>query len=263
MKYNKGFIGIGIIIAIVASLVVGGGAVYFATKTPTSSKNIGENNYQPQENQNGVKNTPTQNSQVINTPKNEETADTITTTATSENIKTPLFIKNVYKKNGRWWADVDYVTKITPLEHMTRRINEGSCVLSGMTKNQMIEYAKNTVKKYVEQDNLLVVNCGYDWQGIWASDGGIPAMFINTNPLIRSFPFAVNFNGHEKQNEVCGGKNLYTPEMIKNDIELQIEGKTINQYSFDTYETKGYFQDSVIIENGEIKKFDGPAGCAN
>ena len=43
MKYNKGFIGI--IIAIVVALVVGGGAVYFATKTPTpASQNVSENN---------------------------------------------------------------------------------------------------------------------------------------------------------------------------------------------------------------------------
>lgn len=258
MKYNKGFALVTLLAIIAGVLVIGGGAVYFATKTPTSPKNIGENNYQQQENQNGVKNTSTQNSQVVNTSKNEETADTITTTSTSENIKTPLFIKNVYKKNGRWWADVDYVTKITPLEHMTRRINKGSCVLPGMTKSQMIEYAKNTVKKYVEQDNLLVVKCGYDWQGIWASDGGIPAMFINTNSLIRSFPFVLNFNGREKQNEVCGGKNLYTPEEIKIDVE-----RKGGEYLFDIYNTKGYFEELVVIENGEINKFDDPAGCAN
>ena len=120
-----------------------------------------------------------------------------------------------------------------------------------MTKSQMIEYAKNTVKKYVEQDNLLVVKCGYDWQGIWASDGGIPAMFINTNSLIRSFSFVLNFNGREKQNEVCGGKNLYTPEEIKIDVE-----RKGGEYLFDIYNTKGYFEELVVIENGEINKFD-------
>ena len=35
MKNNKGFIGIGMIIAIIAALIVGGGAVYYATKTST------------------------------------------------------------------------------------------------------------------------------------------------------------------------------------------------------------------------------------
>lgn len=182
--------------------------------------------------------------------------------AISENISTPLFIKSVYKKDGKWWADVDYVTKVSPLEHMTKKINDGLCVIPKMTKSEMLTYAKNTVKNYVEENNLLVVYCGYDRQGIWASDG-IPSMFINLNPAIRSSPFAVNFNGFEKFNQICKGNSLQTPEMIKNDIEQQIEEKTINQYSFDTYETKGYFQDSVIIENGEIKKFNGDPSCPN
>ncbi|MCR4334442.1 MAG: hypothetical protein NUV47_01795 [Patescibacteria group bacterium] len=51
MKYNKGFIGIGVIVAIIAALAVGGGVVYYATKTPAPSSNTEENNYQPQANQ--------------------------------------------------------------------------------------------------------------------------------------------------------------------------------------------------------------------
>lgn len=50
MKYNKGFVGIGVIIAVIAALVVGGGAVYYATKTKApSTENVGVNNYQPVE----------------------------------------------------------------------------------------------------------------------------------------------------------------------------------------------------------------------
>lgn len=54
MKYknNKGFLGIGMIIGIVAALVVGGGVVYFATKTPTpvlQNLEVEENNYIPVE----------------------------------------------------------------------------------------------------------------------------------------------------------------------------------------------------------------------
>lgn len=272
MKYNKGFIGIGIIIAIVATLVVGGGAVYFATKTPTSPKNIGENNYQPQENQNqnGVLNTPVenntsnisaQNNQVISTPKNEKTADIVTTTTALENIKTPLFIKSVYQKDGKWWADVDYITKVTPLEHMTKEINEGFCVIPGMTKSEMLTYAKNTVKNYVEQDNLLVVNCGYDWQGIWSSDGEVPSMFINSSPLIRSLPFAEKI---EREIKICGVSSISTttPEKIK----MEVDNRRGLDYSFDpyiqTYNTKGHLEELVIIENGQIKRFYGPDGCA-
>lgn len=65
MKYNKGFVGIGMIIAIIAVLVVGGGAVYYATKTPAPSSNTEENNYQPQANQNSTI-PPTTNTQAQN-----------------------------------------------------------------------------------------------------------------------------------------------------------------------------------------------------
>lgn len=51
MKNNKGFVGV--IIAIIAALIIGGGAVYFATRTSTpSSQNTEENNYEPQVDQN-------------------------------------------------------------------------------------------------------------------------------------------------------------------------------------------------------------------
>lgn len=52
MKYNKGFMGVGVIIAIIVALAVGGGVVYYTTKTPAPSSNTEENNYQPQTNQN-------------------------------------------------------------------------------------------------------------------------------------------------------------------------------------------------------------------
>jgi hypothetical protein len=49
MKYNKGFIGIGLIVAIIAVLAVGGGAVYVATKkSPAPApENIEVSNYEP------------------------------------------------------------------------------------------------------------------------------------------------------------------------------------------------------------------------
>jgi hypothetical protein len=49
---SKGFIGIGAIIAIVAALLVGGGAVYFATKiSAPASQNAPENNFQSSKDQ--------------------------------------------------------------------------------------------------------------------------------------------------------------------------------------------------------------------
>lgn len=68
MKYNKGFVGIGIVIAIIIALVVGGGVVYYATKTKVpSTENTGVNNYQPVE-QNYVPPTSYNNNQQTQTP---------------------------------------------------------------------------------------------------------------------------------------------------------------------------------------------------
>ncbi|OIO29275.1 hypothetical protein COX93_01610 [Candidatus Nomurabacteria bacterium CG_4_10_14_0_2_um_filter_30_12] len=52
MKNNKGFIGLGFILVIIAVLVVGGGAYYLGTKNSDVSKNTEEN--LPVENQNNV-----------------------------------------------------------------------------------------------------------------------------------------------------------------------------------------------------------------
>lgn len=53
MKNQKGFIGIGIIVAIMAALIVGGGAVYFVTKPVTPDYQIAQDdNYQSQTKQN-------------------------------------------------------------------------------------------------------------------------------------------------------------------------------------------------------------------
>lgn len=46
MKYNKGFAGIGLVIAVIVALVVGGGVVYYATKTKApSTENIEGTSY--------------------------------------------------------------------------------------------------------------------------------------------------------------------------------------------------------------------------
>ncbi len=60
MKNNKGFIGMGLILAIIAVLIIGGCAYYVGKNSNTTSKNTNVNNSQ-QENQNTVTNTPVQN----------------------------------------------------------------------------------------------------------------------------------------------------------------------------------------------------------
>ncbi len=280
MKYNKGFGVIGIILIIVGILVVVAGVTYFKDGGPKvpPGKNAKE-----EQNQNNkivtnfdecieagnpaMESYPRQcrhederfTEVIENDSKEQRVAEE--SILDLENIETPLFIKSVYKKDGKWWADVDYVTKVTPLEHMTKEISEDFCVIPGMTKSEMLTYAKNTVKNYVKQDNLLVLNCGYDWQGIWSSDGRTPAMFINSNPLIRSLPFADKI---EREIKICGisSISLTTPEKIK----TEVDNRRGLDYSFDpyiqTYNTKGHLEELVIIKNGEIKKFYGPDGCA-
>lgn len=269
MKNNKGIGVIGIILIIVGVLVVGGGAYYVGTNNSETDTKVVVTNFDecieagnpamesyPRQCRHGDKTF----TEVIENDSEEQRVDE-ESILDLKNIETPLFIKSVYQRDGKWWADVDYVTKVTPLEHMMKEINEGFCVIPGMTKNEMLEYAKNTVKNYVEQDNLLVVNCGYDWQGIWSSDGGIPTMFINSNPLIRSIPFADKI---EREIKICGVSSISvtTPEKIKMEVD-NIRGL---DYSFDpyiqTYNTKGHLEELVKIENGQIKKFYGPDGCA-
>lgn len=179
----------------------------------------------------------------------------------SDSAETPLYIKSLYQKNGEWFADVDYVTKITPLAHMKRKIEDGSCAIPNMSKNQMLEYAKSTLSKNIEQNNLLSAHCGYDWQNIRGSDGSYFSYYINVNPRIRTLSFASDFNTVKKYNEACGGNSFHSPESIKNDLDLVSGDKKLFEYSFDIYNTKGYFVDLAIINNGVIKEFAGEVSC--
>jgi hypothetical protein len=85
MKNNKGFIGIGLIIAIIIGALAIGGVAYYAGKSSsTPSQNTQGNNYQPQTDQNNnvpftnnATNTPAQNNSVNNTTT---TTTTVTTT---------------------------------------------------------------------------------------------------------------------------------------------------------------------------------------
>lgn len=76
MKNNKGFIGIGLILAIIIGIAVIGGGAYYLGKSANTLPKVEENNL-PQENQNVVTNTPavnsnipTQNNQVNNSANN-------------------------------------------------------------------------------------------------------------------------------------------------------------------------------------------------
>ncbi len=81
MKYNKGFIGIGMIVAIIAILAVGGGVVYYATKSPAPSSNIKENSYPPV--------TQNQNSTIPPTNINTQTQPVTAKPAASISVLSP------------------------------------------------------------------------------------------------------------------------------------------------------------------------------
>ena len=67
MKNNNGFTGIGIVIAIVAVLVVGGVAYYAGKSSAPAPQDTFESDYQPQGNQNNTNNTSNTNSNITDT----------------------------------------------------------------------------------------------------------------------------------------------------------------------------------------------------
>lgn len=100
MKNNKGFIGLGLILAIIAVLVIGGGAYYLGTKNSSVPKNIEEN--LPVENQNDSinSNNNTESNSIIpsiksNTATSMETTSTLSTSdwKTYKNIEYNFEIK--------------------------------------------------------------------------------------------------------------------------------------------------------------------------
>jgi len=97
MKYNKGFIGIGMIVAIIAALAVGGGVVYYATKTPAPSSSTEENNYQPQANTQNT-NSPTQNAQTNSTPPAKNNSNPPVQTSGTMNVS--VYFANTISNPG-------------------------------------------------------------------------------------------------------------------------------------------------------------------
>lgn len=187
-----------------------------------------------------------------------------------ENIETPLFIKSIYQKNGKWWADVDYVTIVSAREYAKFKIENGSCVIPNMTKQQMLNYLSTVKILYgdvgiVEYEDSVfgdpmsgAPGCFLD---LYASDVG-PGYVINQNPLIRSFPFASNFTVIN----TCNNYNSTILE-IKQQVDIyrtyDSNGNFTNlNYSYGLTNTQGVFQRKAIIKNSEIEKFDYVNGCA-
>ena len=110
MKKNKGF-GIGILIAIVAILAVGGVA-YYTNKSPKIEPVNLEKENLPQENQNDVVNVPVENNQVDNTANNNTTTTTTVTTSTTTSClpTTSPWIKVLSPNGGETYTSGQQIT---------------------------------------------------------------------------------------------------------------------------------------------------------
>jgi|GEM_PF-2088500 len=216
-----------VILALIAVLV---GLRYFDVNKPTM---------------NSINITPISNSQEETTLQtvSESSVSETSEESSLENVTTPLHVKSIYKKNNAWWADVDYVTHMEDQELMAFQINNGDCVVPNMTKAQTLAYAKLQTRDTI--DESLLNRC-FAWDTF--EFGGN----VNQNPLIRSFPFASNYQTI----------NYCPPEQHPSPQELS--SHLVNQpYTYSLYTTQGIFIKKATITDSQITTFDYVNGCAS
>jgi len=166
---------------------------------------------------------------------------------TSENTETGIFIKSIYLKEGKWLADVDYVTRMNAVELAEFQINKGECNIPGMTKDQIIDYAKTlTVSNF--ENNLLGQHCSNIFRDFVVFEFG---ELVNQNPLIRTFEFSNDF---KTINDCPEGNNTTISEWK--------ERSDRETYSYSLYGTRGIYVRRAEIKNNEIALFDMVNGCA-
>ena len=160
-----------------------------------------------------------------------------------DDVVTPLVVKSIYKKNNTWWADVDYVTKLTGYQLLENAINNGTCEVSGMTKAELIAYSRGLTINTILSS--LVSGC--------LNDPVITIEFgqeINQNPKIRSLQFDDNFLAVN-----------FCPDSIVGISEIK-ESVDRQEYKYLYVGTQGYFVMNATISDGKILKFDQINGCA-
>lgn len=203
-----------------------------------------------------VSSTPTQTNQ--NNPISTEQNDSNPTAL--ENIETPIYIKSIYQKSGKWWADVDYVTEMSSREYLEHKIQNDICIIPGKTKEQTLAYSRTVylsdsspgTANLLFNDSLL-----HGISGCYIDLATASLSFterINQNPLIRSFPFASNFNTIN----YCPPERNITPLEIKDIIE-----NNYSPYSYSYYNTKGYYVKKATIKDSTITVFNYVNGCAS
>jgi len=110
MKYNKGFIGIGMTIAIIVVLAVGGVVYYTTTISTPSLSNTEDINY-PSVEQNSTQSTTNNVSQLTNNPSTS--SENTVTTSQDKNGKYIGYIKIVSSTDNNYYLEIDYIQWIS------------------------------------------------------------------------------------------------------------------------------------------------------
>lgn len=176
---------------------------------------------------------------------------TVTTPSTSsnlENIETPIYIKSIYQKSGKWWADVDYVTYMDWKELLTFQVSRGECA---KTQSDVEQGLATGGPSSPEFENYVV--CG----SIRYTDTN--GRYVNQNPLIRSFQFAAGFESTGVGAGCFDGGVPNTPEAYKNFLDSD-QYSSVN-YSYGVYQTRGLLIENAIIKNSQITEFNFPTSC--
>ncbi len=166
---------------------------------------------------------------------------------TSENLETGIFIKNIYTKEGKWLADVDFITRMSAVELVEFQINKGECSIPGMTKDEIIDYAR-TITGQNSENNLLGQHCSDIFRDFTVFEFG---EIVNQNPLLRTFEFSNNFN---TMNDCPEGKNTTILEWKERSVK--------EVYAYSLYGTRGVYIRRAEIKNNQITTFDMVNGCA-
>lgn len=209
MKYNKGFIGIGVIIAIIAALAVGGGVVYYATKTPAPSSNTEENNYQPQANQ------------------NQQQTNTQTPPVTTRPVAS--------------------ITVLSP--SAGERVSAGSSFLikwnsANISNRVLLTLHLSSIQQVIAPDSGADITVSNNGSFTWK----VPRSFdeLNSTPVDRDYIAYITIQDAQNKNIIAQSKNFtITPSAVISAGHIEAFEKAVNKADF-TNASK-YFADKVYV----------------
>ncbi len=152
---NKGFIGTGILITAIIALIVGGGVVYFITKTdnPKGDNLVLEiSNFEecvkagypimesyPRQCKTGdgenfvevieekITDNQTTNQENNSTQANNQPSENNITANSNNVLNQPAYLINAYTKNNKNYIDVDYIQILSGMASLQAQVADGSC----------------------------------------------------------------------------------------------------------------------------------------